>query len=339
MKISRMFPFFLAIMAIAVQFAPISGGEVYVGARTLYFLDDESGKVIASIDMERWINNLTVSPDGKKIFVGASNGLNIVDVETRTVEGVLADLPAFTVEIDKAGERIYILTNDRKILPDGTSEAFPSVVLVYDLKDRTHLRTIDLNRIIFDIEVVPELDRLYCLDLLDSELKVIQLTSGAHIETIYLGDYGFAFKDTIHGFLSRMIRQPDSKKIYIPQGGDESGILVVETTTNSVRRIALDHEAKWRSGLISPDGKRLYLNAVRFLSVFDVETEKELAWKPLDVPYQGMAMNESGTRFYLVNPTYDEGGSLAIFDSKTLEPVYRILVPNASPFTVAVGHK
>ncbi len=334
-----MFPVFLAIAALAVQFAPVSGGEVYVGARTLYFLDDESGKVTASIDIERWINNITVSQDGKKIYIGASNGVNIVDVKTRTVEGLLTDMPGFTVEIDKAGERIYILTNDRKILPDGTVEAMPSVVLVYDLKDRTHLRTIELNRIVFDIEVVPELDRLYCLDLLDSELKVIQLTSGAHIETIYLGDYGFAFKDTIHGFLSRMIRQPDSKKIYIPQGGDESGILVVETTSNSVRRIPLDHEAKWRGGLISLDGKKLYLNAVRFLSVFDVETEKELAWKPLDVPYQGIAIDDSGTKIYLVNPIYDEGGSLAIFDAKTLEPVYRILVPNASPFTVAVGHK
>ena len=337
MKIASTFLVVLAFTGLFAQFTFLHGGEVYVGAKKLYVIDDESGKITATTSIERWIYNITVSPDGKHLFVGASNGVNVVDVREKTVEGLITDMPGFVVKIDAEGNRMYVLTNERKILPDGTAEALPSKVLVYDLESRGFLRTIELNRIVLDIEVIPEQDRLYCLDLLASELKIVQLTSGAHIETISLGNYGIAYKDQIHGFLWRMNRQPGGRRIYVPQGGDEAGVLVVETTTNSVRRIALDHGAKWRGGVISPDGKKLYLNAVRYLSVIDLEKEVEIAWRPLDVPYQGIAINGTGEKIYLANPVYDEGGSLAIFNAETLDPINRIRVPDATPFSVAVA--
>jgi len=246
MRIASTLLIALALMGFFAQTTLLRGGEVYVGARTLYVIDDEGGKITAEVPIEKWIYNITVAPDGKTVYVGASNGVNIIDVESKTTKGLLTDKPGFTVEIEKAGNRMFVLTNDTNILADGTSEALPSKLLAYDLKNRTLLRTIELNRIVFDIEIVPEQDRLYCLDLLDSELKIVQLTSGAHLETIALGDYGFEHKDQNHGFLWRMVRAPGSDKIYIAQGGDQAGVLVVETTTNSVRRIALDHGAKWR---------------------------------------------------------------------------------------------
>jgi hypothetical protein len=105
-----------------------------------------------------------------------------------------------------------------------------------------------------------------------------------------------------------------------------------------VRRIALGHEAKWRGGVLSPDGKRLYINAVRRLSVFDIATETEIAWKPLDVPYQALDLDKTGKILYLANPMYDTGGSLVIMDALTLEPMSRIVLPELSPFTVAACH-
>jgi len=338
MKIASILLIALALAGFFAQSTYLHGAEVYVGATTLYVLDEESGKIAGEIPIDRWIYNISVSPDGKTVYAGASNGVNIIDVETRTIQGLLMDKPAFTVEIEKESNRMFVLTNDRKVMPDGTAEAFPSKLLVYDLSSKTLLRTIELNRMVFDIEIVPEQDRLYCLDLLDSELKIVQLTSGAQIETLDLGDYGYEHKDQNQGMLWRMIRDKDSNKIYIAQGGNQAGVLVVETTTNSVRRIALDHEAKWRGGVLSPDGKKLYLNAVRFLSVIDLEKEAEISWVPLDVPYQGMEIGDRGEKLYLINPVYDTGGSMAIFNAKTLAPLYRILVPDASPFTIAVGH-
>jgi len=49
-----------------------------------------------------------------------------------------------------------------------------------------------------------------------------------------------------------------------------------------------------------------------------------------------MEIDETGKKLYMLNPVYDEGGSLAIYNAKTLAPLYRILIPDASPFTIAV---
>jgi DNA-binding beta-propeller fold protein YncE len=337
-KAAKIFLIFAPVVMFLVMFTQVQAGEVYVGATTLYFIDDVENKVTASLPLKRFVNNINVSKDGSKAYVGTSGGVHIIDIKTRAVEGLLTDKPGFTVELDDVNGRIYVLTNDRKVLPDGTAEALPSKVLVFDAKTRDLLKTIDMNRMVFDIEVVPEQDRLYCLDVLDAELKIVGLSTGAHVETIYLGDYGIIFKDQVHGSLWRMKRMPDGTSIYIPQGGDQAGILVVATATNSVKRIALDHGAtKWRGAVLSPDGKRLYLSAVKNMSVIDLEREEEIAWKTLDVPYQGIALDRSGEKLYLVNPIYDEGGSVAIFDTRTLEPIKRIRVPGASPFTIAVS--
>jgi hypothetical protein len=327
----------VAVLAFVVPVRPIAAAEVYLGATTFYVVDDESGRVEASVPIGRWIQNITVTRDGRIAYLGTSKGVEIVDLEKRATVGVIGELPAMTVRLDEEHHRIYVLTNERREAENGTMEALPSKVLVYDTRDRGHVRTIELNRIVFDIAVVPEQDRLYCLDLLDSELKVVQLTSGAAIEVVPLGDYGFEFKGEVEGFLWRMIRRPGDGRIYIPQGGKDAGLLVVETTTNAVRRIALGHQAKFRGGVISPDGKRAFLNGVRFLSVVDLEKESEIAWRPLDVPYQGIAMGHSGRRLYLANPMYDEGGSLAVIDAGTLEPLMRVTLPDASPYTVAVS--
>jgi hypothetical protein len=49
-----------------------------------------------------------------------------------------------------------------------------------------------------------------------------------------------------------------------------------------------------------------------------------------------MDIDREGKNLYLINPIYDEGGSLAIFNAVTLEAVKRVRVPEATPFTIAV---
>jgi DNA-binding beta-propeller fold protein YncE len=313
-----------------------NAAEIYVASTSLYIIDDTESRITASIPLERWIYNIAVSPDGRYSYLGVSDGVHIVNVKDRKVEGLLTDQPGLVLSLDEKSGRIYVLTNERRELPGGDVEAMPSKVLVYDTKGNVLLNAIDLGRIIFDIAVVPERDRLYALDLLGSELAVFQLTSGALIETLSLGSYGYPDKDENQGFVWRMVKDPRGTRIYIPQGGRESGLLVLETATSSIRRIPLPHEAKWRGGVISPDGAKLYLNAVRWLSVIDLRTEQEIAWRPLDVPYQGIALDREGKKLYLVNPMYDRGGSLAILDAVSLEPLGRVLVPDASPYSVAV---
>lgn len=332
----KAWPLLFALLALFGLSAGAHAGEVYVASTNLYVIDDGENKVTASIPVQRWIYNITISPDGRYSYLGASDGVHVVDVKKRKVEGLLADQPGFAVALDEKGGRIFILTNERRELSDGNVEAMPSKVLVYDMKGRGLLKTVELDRVIFDIAVVPEKDRLYCLDLLGSELEIIQLTSGALIETLPLGSYGYKDKDETQGFVWRMLKEPAGARIYIPQGGSESGVLVLDTATNHIKRIPLPHEAKWRGGVISPDGGKLYLNAVRWLSVIDLRREEEIAWKPLDVPYQGIALDREGKKLYLVNPMYDQGGSLAILDAASLDPIGRVLVPDASPYSVAV---
>lgn len=325
------------IAAVLVCFTQVRASEVYCASSTLYIIDDAEAKVIGSIPIGKWIYNITISEDGKYAYLGASNGVNIMNIKERKIEGLLTDKPGFVVKIDPQGDRILVLSNDRTVHPDGTVEPMPSRVMLHDASNNALERTIELDRIVFDIVYVPERDRLYCLDIIESELLVIQFTSGAEIETIHLGDFGFDYKEQVQGFLWRMIRDRKGEKIYIPQGGNDAGLLILDTSTNNVRRLALDHEAKWRGGVLSPDGKKLYLNAVRRLSVIDLGMEAELAWKPLDVPYQEIAIDATGKKLYMSNPIYDTGGSLAIFDAVTLEPIERVVLPDASPYAVAAS--
>jgi DNA-binding beta-propeller fold protein YncE len=336
-KIKTWLPVLFAAAALLTPNTKGLAGEVYLGAATLYVIDEKEGRIEASIPVGRWIHDIAVSDDGRIAYLGTSRGVEVVDLDEREIRGIIGDLPAPTIVLDDENHRLYVLTNERVEKENGTMEALPSMVQVYDTLDRGLLQTIELERIVFDITVIPDQDRLYCLDILDSEIKVVKLSSGVALEIIRLGNYGFEFKDEVQGFLWRMIHRPGENRIYVPQGGKDAGLLVVETATNSVRRIPVGHEAKWRGGVIAPDGRRIYLNGVRYLSVIDLEREAEVTWRPLDVPYQGIALGPEGKRLYLANPVYDEGGSLAVLDAGTLDPVTRVVVQDASPFTVAVS--
>jgi len=328
---------FASVLLLSAGFTQAFAGEALVGSTDLYVIDDVDFEVAATVPLGKWIYNITVSDDGRHAYLGASNGLNVYNISERKFEGLLTDKPAFVVKKDAAGNMLYVLTNEREMLTDGTAEAKPSKIMVHNSRDAGLVRSIELDRLVFDIMIIPENDRLYCLDIIYSELEVRQLTSGALIERIYLGNYGYVNKDDNQGFLWRMIRSKNGERIYIPQGGNEAGLLVVETSSNSVRRIALEHEAKWRAGLLSPNGKKLYLNAVRRLAVIDLAKEVETAWKPLDGPYQGMAIDRSGKKLYMTNPIYETGGSVVILDAGTLEPLGRVVLPDASPFSIAVS--
>ncbi len=334
-KISKTAFIFFAVLLFSVNIALVRASEIYVASNDVYVIDDGEYRVTQTIPLGKWVYNITISEDGKKAYLGASNGVNVLNLEEKRFEGVLFDKPAFTVKVDDVNNRIFVLTNESRVHEDGVGEADPSKVMILDSRDSGLLRTIQFERLVFDMAIFPEKDRLYCLDILESELEVRQLTSGAHIETIKLGDYGYEDKNTNQGFLWRMVRDKSGEKIYIPQGGIESGLLIVDTASNSVRRISFEHEAKWRAGILSRDGKKLYLNGVRRLSVFDLEKEVEVAWKPLDGPYQEIAIDATGSKLYLTNPMYDTGGSVAVLDAETLEPLGRVVVPDASPFSVA----
>jgi DNA-binding beta-propeller fold protein YncE len=329
--------YLLAALILFTQVSQAGAGEIFVASTDLYIIDDVEYKVTGSVPLGKWIYNITISADGEKAYLGASNGVNVLNIKDKTIEGLLTDKPGFVVRVDEKGTRVFVLTNELEEQSDGRAGARPSKIMIHDSRDNSLMRAVELNRIVFDIVCIPEKDRMYCLDLLESELEVLQLTSGATIETIKLGNYGFESKDDNQGFLWRMIRDIRGEKIYIPQGGNEAGLLIVETTTNSVSRIAMEHDAKWRGGVISPDGKRLYLNAVRRLSVFDIERQAEIAWKPLDVPYQEIAIDATGKKLFLANPMYDTGGSVAILDATTLEPVEKVVLPEISPYTVAAS--
>jgi hypothetical protein len=123
--------------------------------------------------------------------------------------------------------------------------------------------------------------------------------------------------------------------LVIPEIGIEAGLWILRPG-QAADFIALGHEAHVRGGVVSADGRYVYLGALDHVAKIDLVEKREVAWVGLDVVHQRIALSDDGRRLFLTAPVDGEEGALTVLSADTLEQVHRIPVRNASPFVLAV---
>jgi DNA-binding beta-propeller fold protein YncE len=206
--------------------AAAAANRLYVGTTSASYdsvsvLDADTQLIVASYPVDLSITSLTVSPEGRHIFVGRSgrDGADVAMVDTATGAVSAIDLAAAagvvvdTVRVSPDGQRLYAAVSD----------AFGSDLWVVDVGAAGVLGCVAIGSPIADVAVSPDGDTAYvlvCHPRHGGWLDVVDTRADRIVTTIGIG-----------GFPSQMTLSHDGTRIHVVDRGD---VLVICTVTHEV---------------------------------------------------------------------------------------------------------
>ncbi|MBZ0266818.1 hypothetical protein K8I85_01560 [bacterium] len=320
----RLFPWILPLLVLVALSGPAAADQVVVASTSLYEVDTDAGTVRVVADLGRFVKDLSIDAAGRTAYAATSGGILRVDLATGETSRVFGDGPARSVELDETGGHVH------GMFTMGEGKAAELRTFSLESGERLHVSTL------------PATTRF----LSWSGTEVVGLEHGARALHRY---EGVAAVDRVEASLPpRVTKKTGTSTLYpevfaheasgllvIPEVGIEAGIWVMRPGQGA-EWIALGHEAHARGGVVSADGRYVYLSALDHVSKVDLVEKREVAWIGLDVVHQRIALSEDGRELFLTVPVDGAEGALSVLSASTLEPVRRIPIRNASPFVLAV---
>jgi DNA-binding beta-propeller fold protein YncE len=257
--------------------ASASGGRAYVGTASAAYdsilsFDMDDSRVVAEHPLAHSVTDLTVSPDGQRIYASrtAANGADIaiLDTVTGTEDSIgiatTAGTAAQCVRVSPDGGRLYVAVNG----------PFAAQLLVIDTHSNLVTDTIEIGSPIRDIALSADGAIAYvgsCGPDFGAVLDVVNTQSNSIANTYKLGE--------IARSVTQLALSRDGLRAYLV--GDSS-VTVWSTSTHDVIG-SIVTGAQPSCATESPDGNRLYIadyaGAITVLTISSAD-----ALSPDDVP-------------------------------------------------------
>jgi DNA-binding beta-propeller fold protein YncE len=318
---------YLGIAMVLVLAAPASGERLFVTSNVIQVVDGTAGTVVGSIDLGRsMVRDIVFSADGATAYVAHSSGVSVVDVASQQVRATWSDRVVTDLALRESEGKLYTLQH---------KSGEPYEIVVYDVASGQERTSYEVDHRALDISVPGAGERVYTTNIHRATVSGYDRLSGEARGSTPISSA--TSEADLQTYIVKSLVSSDGRSVYVVMNGENAGIRVVDALTGEpLQTISLGHPAYVRDAVLSPDGTRAYLSAIDHLSVVDLASGKEIAWAPIALPHQGIAISPQGDRLYVANPIYEEGGSVTIVDASSFEVVGRVEVPEISPFRVAV---
>jgi len=282
-------------------------------------------RVVGGIDLHKTVTSFAFDAQHGHVFAAASDGVHVFDDERGRGSRRLTESPARQIRI--ANGRLWILEHDVSPGPDGVPVSSPYRLREIDLATLETRANAEVGERV--LAFAPPLPGKRVLLASESGLlRAIEWPSAS----------GEPLDPPGTGRLREWVAlSPDASHAYLGVEGPAAAILDFDLATMSRHVIPLGREAAIRGLAVRPDGRALFVDALR--SVARVELRAgTTAWAPLDGPHQDVAVSTDGRRLWLAKPVHEEGGALTVLDAESLALVRRVTLSDISPFVVAVSH-
>jgi YVTN family beta-propeller protein len=311
---------------------------VYVAShddRTVFVIATDKNQVMADIPVGYFPWGVAVTPDGTRAYVThwRDRTVFVIDTVTNSVSttilvNVSNNMGLRAVAISPDGTRAYVAHS----LPiPGTPLRRFGMLSTIDTVTNQVMSIVPLNNSLgepYNMVLHPDGTRAY-LTGFAAGLVIFDTVKQVVIDAVPVGP--------THGIAIT----PDGTQIYLTSASGSNGTIVVDTTTNQVKRFIPIPSNFSNSVAVSPDGKRAYVvsyNPMNIVTVIDTATNLALEYIPLepftDIP--GVVVSVDGTRVYVA----DGDHTVFVIDAATNKVVGDITLhgtSNVGPTTVAAA--
>lgn len=312
--------------------------RVWAGSAHLRVVDVAAGQVVAGIDLQKAIEDIVFSADGRRAYVATSEGVRVADVESVKIASQLTTSPARQVLLAPDGKSVGVLEHDVTIADNGarTPSAF-----------RWKTLDVDTGRVLSEETVGQRV--LGVVPGYGARASVIMFESG-EIGLIAPGrpltsepktvDLSQGVPSTAKSFLTPrpyFAIAADGRKAWLPVEGLPSRVLEVDLERGTTRAIPLGEGLSLRGLAVTPDGARLVVNASKKLLLVDLATSAVLGQVDLGGAHIGAVVSEDGRRAYLAQTIHEKGGALTVV---ALDPVRlqgKIHLDDISPWVLGLA--
>jgi DNA-binding beta-propeller fold protein YncE len=310
--------------------------HVYAASNAVRVVDVALGQVTAGIDLRRAVTSIEFSSDGRRAFIGTSDGLKEVSAEEHKLTAELTKSPVRQLLRSPDGTRLYVLEHDVVIAADKTPEPSPFRLKAIDLETGKAAGVEEIGERI--LAAIPSFS--------PDHHHVVVEESGL----VRLGKPGTPLSkgekvDLAQGVPSKalMVRpyvavSSDGKTAFVPVEGSPSRVLQIDLLKGAVRPLSLGGEHIIRGVAPTADGKLLVVNASKLLFLVKLgsgETEKI----DLTDNHTGAVLSPDGRRVYLAQTIHEGGGAVTIVGLEPLRIQGKIHLDDISPWSIAVQPK
>ena len=212
------------VATIPVGYGPIGittspdGSKIYVCcSSSVFIIDGLTNQVITSIGLPNsLLNGVTVSPDGKWLYVADPNNNTLWVINTLTYQQTGIDIPVnvpdavFNVAVSPDGSLIYITGADS------------NNIYVISSSSLTIVKTINLTAPAIGIAVSPDGKKIYITNEFSNLVSVVDAVSGTLTTTIAVGNSPEGISVS-----------PDGSTVYVANIGSNT-MSIINTSNNQV---------------------------------------------------------------------------------------------------------
>ncbi len=302
-----------------------SADRVLVASNAIYEVDTGSSSVREVAKLGLFVKDMVVDAAGTSCFVATSDGILEVDLASGETTRVFGDGSARSVELDATSERVYgLFTHGLGELPD---------LRVFSREDGSVLRSSPLPASTTTLGWNATTGSVIGLEHAVRSVHVYDASTSEGRSDIALparvgkpGTGTLSPETLVHAASGMMV---------VPELGEEAGLWIIRSGSDA-EWLALGHEAHFRGGAFTADGRSVFTDALTHVATVDLLEGREVKWVALDAIHQRIAVSADGSSLFLTVPVDGKEGALSVLSAETLKPIQRIPVPNASPFAMAV---
>ena len=257
------------------------GARLYVtntDQNTVSVVDTLTNTVIDTITVGQSPWGIAITPDGKHAYVANRSGtISVIDTRTNKVTATIPDSDnPMGVAITPDGTRAYV------------SNAIHGTVSVVDTSTNTIIANIlVLSRFQFPVNnltaivITPDGTRAYVVSASTGQTYVINTMFNVVIKTIPTD-----LDSVLGGGNLSIAMSPDGTRVYTDSPGLPA--LIIDTFTNEIIGTIPDGGPPPFVG-VTPDGTKLYIDAEKAVSIFDIATRTLITKLVLDRGMGGVA--------------------------------------------------
>lgn len=256
--------------------------------KSILEIDNSSLQVVAHIPAGNHPGNLTVSPDGSRIYVAnlIDNKITVIDATNRSIITTLnigSSINGMVVSPD--GSKLFI-----------TTWLDNAALTVINTANNQVIATLPISGNPTGVVISQDGSKVYVASYITSTVTVVNTTSNSIAATIPVGKNP-----------GNLAISPDGTRVYVPSSEDNK-VSVINTTNNTViANIALTGNPN--ATAVSPDGSKLYVSnqGGGTVTVISTANNSILNTIPGFSQPNAMALSKDGTHLYVIG--FDAGKS------------------------------
>lgn len=306
---------------------------VYAASAHVRVVDPSSDRVVKKIDLQRAVRMIVFSPDGRRAYVAASDGVREVDAVTHEVAAKLTEHPARNLALVEDGRTLFVLEHQVNRQEDGTSEIMPFRLLTIDTEKRRVMKREEIGqRILF---ARPPADGRSGLVVTEAgEVRLVApgqpLSAGEAI------DPTGGLPSRKNALRPRQFTVIAGGTAYVPVEGLPSRILEIDLATGAVAALDLERNISLRGLAVTADRKQLLVDGGLQLLVVDLKTRSVTGSLALPGGHIGAALADGGQHLYLAQTIQGTGGAVTVVSLDPLRVAGQIHLDDISPWAIAV---